>query len=688
MRIAPRQAHSQQLLPISWKVLQMNAGMSEESANFRMMYVIEQVVIGLLALASMNLLMVFATGGYRLDLGLVRIAADDLNGPLLLFLMCAMATIWLRGRRRGIPAAITLRGPLPLFLVVVFIYNLNGRALTAGDTIPASYLPLSLVREFDFDLDEFPFLYEGEMPWFVQRINDRIVSAYPPWAGVLAVPVYLLPVLGGLSPQSPWVQDLAKLSATLITALSVLLLLFTLRRLTNDKIAWSIAMVYAFATSSFSSSSQALWQHGPSQLFLTLTIYWLVRGIDEPRFSAYAGWALGSAIICRPSNVVIALPMAAYMLLQRRDQVAGFTLAVFPPLLGFMAYNLYYNGSPVSVGFAVGIIDPARLRSIGSHLFKTSLHEGLAGVLGSPSRGLFIYSPIFLVAVVGIGMVWRSSKLVLLKYLSLAPLLLILLTSKWVNWWGGGSYGPRLLADITPILCVYLYPPFERARSRPLLKCLIACLIALSIGLHALRVFGGGDWNGHPNVDWHYERLWSWIDSPPVYYGKNMLLDTLAEGKRRLLALPTSRDAPQRLAAAYRLRSLASGSTPQPGAFLLCRLEVENTGGAVWLDRAKWEKGEVRLRWRWFEARAQDHFAEGGWLLGYDVLPSDIYEFTVEIATPRKEGRYILELGLVSMQVTSFTDQGTAPLRIPVQVTHSPTAGWVVIGEAKPKELR
>jgi hypothetical protein len=57
-------------------------------------------------------------------------------------------------------------------------------------------------------------------------------------------------------------------------------------------------------------------------------------------------------------------------------------------------------------------------------------------------------------------MVWRNSKLVLLKYLSLAPLMTILLTSKWINWWGG-SYGPRLLADITPFLCLYLYPPLS-----------------------------------------------------------------------------------------------------------------------------------------------------------------------------------------------------------------------------------
>jgi Dolichyl-phosphate-mannose-protein mannosyltransferase len=654
---------------------QLNGKTTELSVYSRITHLLEQVVIGLLFLAAVNLLMVLVTGGYRLNLRFARIAAYNLDGPLLLFLIMAMATIILRARRRGTPVSSSLRGVLLLFLGVVFVYSLNGRTLTAGDTIPASYLPLSLMREFDFDLDEFPFLYEGEMPWYLQRINGRIVSAYPPWAGLLAVPVYLLPALGGLAAQSPWIHDLEKLAATLITALSVVLLMFTLRQLTNEKIAWLIAIVYAFGTSSFSSSSQALWQHGPSQLFLTLTIYCLIKGLDEPRFSAYAGLALGSAIICRPSNVFMAIPIAAYVLLKCRDQLLGFCLAAIPPLLGFIAYNLHYNGSPVSTGFAIGIIDPARLWDLGAHLFRTPLSEGLAGILMSPSRGLFVYSPILLFAFVGMVMVWRNSKLVLLKYLSLAPLLTILLTAKWINWYGGGSYGPRLLADITPFLCLYLYPPFERAQSRPLLQYTIACLLALSIGLHALRVFAGGDWNGHPLVDSHPERLWSWIDSPPVYYGKNAILDAIAGVKRRILALPTSRDAPQKLAATYRLPSLTPGTTLQAGDVLHCRIGVVNAGEAVWLDRAKWEKGEVRLRWRWFEEGKEGHVTQAGWLLGYDVLPGQNYEFTVEIVTPKKPGNYLLEIGLVSEGVTAFADQGTAPWRVPIRVTDPPSEG-------------
>jgi hypothetical protein len=102
---------------------------------------------------------------------------------------------------------------------------------------------------------------------------------------------------------------------------------------------------------------------------------------------------------------------------------------------------------------------------------------------------------------------------------------------------------------------------------------------------------------------------------------------------------------------------------------------VVNAGEAVWLDRAKWEKGEVRLRWRWFEEGQEGHVTQAGWLLGYDVLPGQNYEFTVEIVTPKKPGDYLLEIGLVSEGVTAFADQGTAPWRVPIRVTDPPSGG-------------
>ena len=639
------------------------------TAGHWMVYGLDKIVLLLVGIAVINLLLLLVTAGDRVVLGPLHFSASRLHAPLLLFLSLAIVAWWLRGTKRGIPVYLRLRSPWLLFCGVVFIYSLNGRALTAGDTMPASYLPLSLVREFDFDLNEFPFLYEHDMPWFVKRSGTRVVSSYPPWAGVLAMPVYLLPVLGGLAPQSPMIHDLEKLSATLIVALSVVLLLLALRRLTSENIAYAIALVYAFGTSSFSSSSQALWQHGPSQLFLTLTIYWLVRGIDQPRFSAYAGLALASALICRPSNAIMAIPIVAYMLLARPQQLVGFFLAGLPPLLAFSVYNMRYFGSPFTTG-VVGTIGPSELWRSASSLFSTPLHEGLAGVLGSPGRGLFVYSPIFLVSVVGIAMSWRQPQQVLLKCLSFAPMMLILLISKWNIWWGGGSYGPRLLADLTPILCLFLYPALERVQSRWLLKGLIVGLAVLSMSLHALRVFGGGDWNGHPNVDRQPERLWSWVDSPPVYYTKTLVMDGYAELQRRLWSLPTSWDAPHKLVASYHLIDLAPEGSLVPKSFLICRVRLVNTGEAVWLNHTWREKGEVRLRWRWLKGQQEVPFTAGGWLIGHDVLPGQTYDFTVEVAVPAEPGEYLLELGLINMHVTTFAEQGVAPLEIAIQVAH------------------
>ena len=59
---------------------------------------------------------------------------------------------------------------------------------------------------------------------------------------------------------------LAKLSASLIAALSVAAFLALAEELTNRKAALLLTLVYAFGSQTWSTSSQALWQHGSSEL--------------------------------------------------------------------------------------------------------------------------------------------------------------------------------------------------------------------------------------------------------------------------------------------------------------------------------------------------------------------------------------------------------------------------------------
>jgi hypothetical protein len=134
---------------------------------------------------------------------------------------------------------------------------------------------------------------------------------------------------------------------------------------------------------------------------------------------------------------------------------------------------------------------------------------------------------------------------------------------------------------------------------------------------------------------------------------------------------PTSRDAPHKLAASYRLLQLDPGPSLSADEFLTLHLTALNTGEAIWLAPAEDEKGAVRLGWRWFKGEQEIPNTQGRERLGHDVYPKQWYEFQARIRPPAEAGEYTLELGLVSEFLTWFIDQGSQSFRIAVTV-HTP----------------
>jgi hypothetical protein len=134
---------------------------------------------------------------------------------------------------------------------------------------------------------------------------------------------------------------------------------------------------------------------------------------------------------------------------------------------------------------------------------------------------------------------------------------------------------------------------------------------------------------------------------------------------------PQSAQSPRLLSAAYVLE--ASSSEVIPSGDIDVTLQVMNTGGVVWPATAKDDRGEVRLGWRWFKGPEGVPLAEEGREhLQYDVFPGQTYRFQTTIKPPPEPAEYILELGLVSELVTWFSDQGVAPLKLPVHVPSAP----------------
>lgn len=557
-----------------------------------------------------------------------------------------------------------------VFVGALAVFLANGRGIGAGDSLPARYLPFSLLRQHNFDLDEFPNLYGDEarrtypyldgVPYFLRYRDGHYVSYYSPGPAILVLPIYAVPVLAGV-PVESWAPALEKLSASTVAALSVVFLFWALAGTVSRGWALAIAMVYAFGTSTWSSSSQALWQHGPSQLFLALSLACLVKGMQNERFLAYAGFALSAATMMRASNVIIALPVAAYLVATRPRVALGFAGLALPPIIGVLIYNLAHFGAVFGGTGDTNV--PAW-----AFFVQVPLLEGLAGTLLSPSRGLFVYSPVLLFSVAGLAWIAvRGSGL--FRSLAAGVVALVVIVAKWYVWWGGHSWGPRLLADTTPILCFFLYPVTAWLDRRRLLKAAFVTLAVVSVGAHGLGAFFYDQrWEGLVDVAHSDAPLWSWRKAPLVFYGREAAARL---GWRHTSGIggPTSADSPTLLAASYTVTSLPSEATV--GEPLRVSVTAMNTGRAVWLGdvptpRAHTDPGTVRLGWRWL--RDNVDVTGGRSFLWSDVPPGGDASFVALMTSPPLPGHYTLTIDLVSEGLTWFGDLGPRPLRTAVTV--------------------
>ncbi len=423
---------------------------------------------------------------------------------------------------------ITRYFPFILMGGLLILYNINMKHLAPADSIPTRLLPLSFLREGNADLDEFSQLYSSGTPAYLLYTRGHYLSLYPIGGAVLATPFYLVPY--GLFKPPEWTPSesrgnelfviLSEKSAASVLAIgSALFLYFALRRIAPIGIAMSITVIYGLGTSTFSTSSQALWQHGPAQFCLAIGLYLLVRGREEQKYLGSSGLPLAGSIWCRYTDLFIVIPLAVYVLQSSRKEFGRFLMAAMPPMIGMALYQFYYFGLSAGKDSGFVLLSPQN--------WQPNFLQGLANILFSPGRGLFVYSPIFAFSVFGMFLAWKSGNR-LLRAISLSALFGLFPYCFWRIWWGGWSFGPRLLADLTPFLSLLLYPAYERIQDKPLFRRSFWALAGCSVVIHALGTLSyKRGWNAHPNVDIHPERLWLWLDNDIIYQLKYLLLQSL-----------------------------------------------------------------------------------------------------------------------------------------------------------------
>jgi hypothetical protein len=299
------------------------------------------------------------------------------------------------------------------------------------------------------------------------------------------------------------------IACVLVSAATVVMFLIASQSLTHFR-ALLLAVVFGLGTSALSTATRALWQHGPSMLFLSLTLFCLLKSRTSPRWLLGAGLSIALSYVMRPTNSVSVLLVSAYVLARYRQRGWWYFAGALIVAVPWTALNLSLYGSPLPPYY-----QPERF-ALNAHSFPGAAMANLF----SPGRGLFLFTPVALFAIVGV-----VRKIRLGSIDSLDLLLVAVLLAHWVVvslfgvWWAGHCYGPRFFTDVLPYLFYLIIPAmgalsWQSLRSRgPVIAFGLAAVTSFAIHFYGAISWTPYRWNSEPvDVDVYPNRAWDWSD--------------------------------------------------------------------------------------------------------------------------------------------------------------------------------
>ena len=407
-----------------------------------------------------------------------------------------------------------------VFLIVLVVY-IRSPVVSTADTIWSLYVTGSILREGNIDLDEISAFIPSD-DYRVERVGDHLYSIFPIGTSLLAVPfLWIAEIIFPLRervtfseylsqhPPDQTVFEAEKAIASFIMAATATIIFLIAANSIQAVRALIVALIFAFGTSAWSVASRGLWQHGPSMLVLSMTLYLFVLSKEKTWLVQFTAFPIAFAFIIRPTNIISVLIFSVYILLVGRQYSVRYLIWLAVLIVPFLLYNYSIYKMLIPPYYL-----PGRLGT--SPLFL----EALAGNLISPARGLLVFSPILLFCLRELVVKPRNT-----DWWKLELCLMVILILHWISismfrhWYGGWSIGPRFFADVLPILAYFLIPAVDRfanfAYPFNVGSGLFWSLVLVSIFIHfrCATVTAPFHWNSAPvEIDRNPHRLWDWSD--------------------------------------------------------------------------------------------------------------------------------------------------------------------------------
>lgn len=288
---------------------------------------------------------------------------------------------------------------------------------------------------------------------------------------------------------------------------------------------------------------------------------------DEPRPGAdavrmlLAGLLAGLAVMFEYQAALVSIVIAAYAIVRyrhRRSAMAAFFAGALPPAFALGVFHTVLFGRPWRFPFG-NVENPAFAQTAhraGFHGLSLPHLSAFPSFLFSPSYGLFAFSPLLVLGVVGVVALYvrgtrdarRDAGLV-----TAVCLLMFTFLAGMSNWRAGWCVGPRYIATVTPFLLLPLLRLWPRVGERWWVTAIAVGLIIPSV---LLNVVSGALYPHYPEA----------FDNPVFDLAFPLIAEGYAPyGLGWLLHLPGAWAlAPLAIVVLAALALIAAGDDPRP----------------------------------------------------------------------------------------------------------------------------
>lgn len=268
---------------------------------------------------------------------------------------------------------------------------------------------------------------------------------------ILGVPVYF--VLRIFKIQADPSLYLFWLKLFCVTIPSICFVVFLSRfwtRMFNGRWNTMLAFVYMFGTVAFTYSLQFISHHLTGiALFLSFYFGWAASydAKSEYRLPFLSSLFAGAALIMEYPAIVQVGILSLYVCFRLHSvrKVIVFATGLLPFVIFILSYNYAIFGTPFDVTYHHSLVLNVN--------WDLPTPKALNGLLFSPSRGLFFYSPVLLLSIPGLYQLIKNKKF-RFEGIFVAAIVLstVLVHAGMSNWDAGWSLGPRYLTPVIPFL--------------------------------------------------------------------------------------------------------------------------------------------------------------------------------------------------------------------------------------------